>query len=125
MFYDQWSSFLHCDAICTLLDSIGKSIYEWINANKEKGLVRYSMQGLNRVNEGSFAFIGESHFGEYIAGKNCNLTMLVQNRGLFPRDYAIALQKGSPHLEQFNAAIRELKADGTIDQLKSTYWVNV
>ena len=42
--------------------------------------------------------------------------------GFEPEEYAIALPKGDTALaDQINAAIDELKADGTFDELVKTY----
>src|SRR5699024_5589726 len=81
-------------------------------------------EGFDRVNAGRYAFIVESTFAEYLTGLYCNLTMLYDHRSLYPRQFAIALHKGSPYLSQFNKAIRKLKADGTIRRLQAQYWTN-
>ncbi len=53
--------------------------------------------------------------------QNCDLTVIDAGKE-YPREYAIALQKLSPHLESFNKAIRELKETGKLEELKRKYW---
>ncbi len=54
--------------------------------------------------------------------QNCDLTVIDAENEYYPREYAIALQKLSPHLESFNKAIRELKQTGKLEELKRKYW---
>ena len=104
-------------------DKVGKSIFDWLQANP-KSMVNSMKLGLEKVQQGKYALIVESTYAEYITGQNCNLTILNDNRSLYSREFAIALQKESPYLEPFNKAIRELKQDGSIDRLRKIYWEN-
>lgn len=102
-------------------DKVGRAIFSSFTADT---LVPSFWMGVDRAGEGGFAMIVESTTADYLTGngRHCNLTSLPDRRGLFPRQHAIVLAKGSPLLEQFNKAIRQLKADGTMDRLKEKYW---
>lgn len=104
-------------------DPVGQSIFNWLQAHP-KSMVNSMSLGLEHVNKGKYALIVESTFAEFMAGQNCNLTILKDDRGLYQREYAIALPKGSQWLEPFNKAIKELQTEGTIDQLKKIHWEN-
>ncbi|KAF7490354.1 putative glutamate receptor [Sarcoptes scabiei] len=104
-------------------DPIAKKIYEWMFRNPD-ALVTSAKEGFDRVNVGHYAFIVESTFAEYLTGIYCNLTMLYDTRSLYPRRFGIALPKGSPYVQEFNKAIRELKSSGIIQRLRHKYWIN-
>lgn len=104
-------------------DPVARQMYTWMSRHPE-ALVTSAKEGFDRVNAGRYAFIVESTFAEYLTGLYCNLTILYDTRQLYPRQFAIALPKGSPYLKLFNEAIRELKANGVIDRLKAKYWTN-
>lgn len=72
-----------------------------------------------------YAFLVESTFAEDVIGQNCNLTMIMDRQSLFPRNFAIALVRGSPYLERFNQAIRELKNRGQVELLRQKYWTKI
>jgi len=81
--------------------------------------------GMERVKDNAgIVYITQSHWVEYMVKRVCNLAMLKDTRALNEVNFAIAVQKGSPHLEAFNKAIRELKQDGTIQQLRDKYWAD-
>lgn len=104
-------------------DPVAVRMYNWMLRNQH-ALVGSAKEGFDRVNAGRYAFIVESTFAEYLTGLYCNLTTLYDTRSLYPRQFAIALPKGSPYLGAFNKAIRELKANGAIEKLRTLYWHN-
>ena len=78
---------------------------------------------VDRVNSSSFAFIGEKSTFQYIAGHDCESLAIVEDPNhTYPRNFAIALPKGSKHTLAFNSAINELKANGAMDRIKNKYW---
>lgn len=106
-------------------DPIGKKLYERMQATNEESLVGSMQEGLDKVNDrGKYAFIVEASFGEHEISLNCNLTLLYDNRSLYPRKFSIALPKGSQYLTAFNEAIMKLKTENKIDELKQKYWIN-
>lgn len=118
--YRTGSTFYH---LSRSRDPVAVQMYSWMVRHPE-ALVTSAKEGFDRVNAGRYAFIVESTFAEYLTGIYCNLTMLYDTRSLYPRQFAIALAKGSPYLPMFNKAIHELRADGTIRQLQEQYWSN-
>lgn len=100
-------------------DEVGHEIFTGF---RPETIVDSVVSGKDKAVEGRFAMILESTTADYLAGNNCNLTALPDTRNLHPRDHAIGLQKGSPYLAQINQAIKELKADGTMDKLFAKYW---
>ncbi len=118
--YRTGSTFFH---LSRSRDPVAVRMYNWM-LRHPGALVSSAKEGFDRVNAGRYAFIVESTFAEYLTGLYCNLTTLYDTRRLYSRQFAIALPKGSPHLGAFNAAIRELKASGAIERLRSLYWTN-
>nr|XP_027204878.1 uncharacterized protein LOC113798522 [Dermatophagoides pteronyssinus] len=101
-----------------------KKIYESI-MNKSL-LVDTANDGVDLVfRNPRYAFLVESTFAEDVIGQNCNLTMIMDRQSLFPRNFAIALVRGSPYLERFNQAIRELKNRGQVELLRQKYWTKI
>lgn len=118
--YRTGSTFYH---LSRSRDPVAIQMHTWMVRHPE-ALVTSAKEGFDRVNAGRYAFIVESTFAEYLTGIYCNLTMLYDTRSLYPRQFAIALPKGSPYLPLFNRVIHELKADGSIQQLQEQYWNN-
>jgi ionotropic glutamate receptor len=81
-------------------------------------------EGVDKVNNSRYAFIIETSFAQFLSGKYCYLTYIEDKLNPFPRQYAIALPKDSPHKQSFNNAIKKLKANGTLNRLKAKYWSN-
>ena len=77
-------------------------------------------EGISKVKNAKYAFIGESRTLEFIADNDCDLEFISADH--FPRSYAIALMKGSKYLNDFNEAIKQLIEEGIIDELKGKYW---
>nr|XP_046908641.1 glutamate receptor ionotropic, kainate 5-like [Dermatophagoides farinae] len=101
-----------------------RQIYESIMNNQDKSsLVNTANEGVDHVYRNPrYAFLVESTFAEDVIGQNCNLTMIMDRQSMYPRNFAIALVRGSPYLERFNQAIRELKARGQVELLRQKYW---
>lgn len=64
----------------------------------------------------------ESVANEFAIDRNCNLTIIDYEKEYYPREYAIALTKGSPHLKSFNDAIQTLRNSGRLNQLYAKYF---
>lgn len=107
------------ERLSTTPDEVGRQIFSSL---KPENLMPTISSGQMKATAGGFAMIIESTMADFIVGQNCNLTALPDIRNIHPRLHAIALAKGSPYLASFNQAIRELKADGTVDKLKAKYW---
>ncbi|KAH8269756.1 hypothetical protein KR018_000414 [Drosophila ironensis] len=78
--------------------------------------------GINRVNQGNYAFLMESTMLDYIIQRNCNLTQI---GGLLDtKGYGIATPKGSPWRDKISLAILELQEKGDIQMLYDKWWKN-
>ena len=100
-----------------------QEMYRQMNTNPE-GFVhpKNSKEGIKRVKTTPYAFIVEKTLADKITGQECDLTYIEdQNNLINPRQFAIALPKGSPHLETFNSAIRQLKSVGGVDRIRDRY----
>ena len=90
--------------------------------NNPANLVQNRTEGVERVNNTNYAFFVERIFAEYVTGLHCDLTYIDDPNKYMPRQYAIALNKGSNYTERFNSAIKQLKLRQKIDSLKNRYW---
>ncbi|EDW79998.2 uncharacterized protein Dwil_GK12298 [Drosophila willistoni] len=78
--------------------------------------------GINRVNQGNYAFLMESTMLDYIVQRKCNLTQI---GGLLDtKGYGIATPKGSPWRDKMSLAILELQEKGDIQMLYDKWWKN-
>lgn len=69
----------------------------------------------------------EALYNELAVDEHCELSHfdvpVEPNPGsVIPFKYAIALRQGSPYVEKFNKAIRELKENGRLDEIKRRYF---
>lgn len=80
-------------------------------------------EGLQRVKHERYAFISESPFVEYIVQRDCDLVAIDDRRRNFQFEYAIVVAKNSPLKNRFNRAIRQLRNDGKLRELKERYWL--
>ena len=88
------------------------SVFEWT-----------SRKGIERVREsnGKYVFFVESAFADYLTSQPpCNLGVMKQL--LNPREYAFALQKGSPIIRRVNRALRSLAQENVFARLKRKWW---
>ncbi|XP_054160127.1 probable glutamate receptor [Oppia nitens] len=79
-------------------------------------------EGVDKVNSTKYAFIVEGSFAEFLTGLYCDLTYIQDKKQYSPRQYAIAMQKDSPYTARFNSAIKKLKQNGRLAQIKARYW---
>jgi ABC-type amino acid transport substrate-binding protein len=102
-------------------DPIIRRIHGFIYRNAYN-LVNSRQEGIEKTLNSNYAFIQESVANEYAMDQNCELTVIDDEKEYYPREYAIGLQKLSPHMESFNKAIRQLKETGKLEELKRRYW---
>merc|ERR1719510_42527 len=77
-------------------------------------------EGVNRVLNGSYAFLGESAMLDYLVQRNCNLTQiggLLDSKG-----YGIATPKGSKWRDKISKAILFLQEKGVIQMYYDKWW---
>ena len=77
-------------------------------------------EGVERVLNGSYAFLGESSMLDYLVQRNCNLTQiggLLDSKG-----YGIATPKGSKWRDKISKAILFLQEKGVIQMYYDKWW---
>ena len=79
-------------------------------------------EAVERVKTSNYAFIADSLTIAQLAKRNCDLTVITDQRQYFRRNISIALPKGSKFLHIFNQYIKQLKANGVLDQIYDNYW---
>lgn len=99
-----------------------KKMWDKMNEEPTESFVTSLTNGSHKVKTQPFALVVEKSFAEYITGKDCDLTYIEDIEQYNPRAYAIALAKGSPHLDKFNKAINVLKSSGQLENLRNRYW---
>jgi len=104
----------------TSTDPIAQNMKNYMNSHPDS-YVRSKSEAIARVSQGNYVFIGESAALEYMTGKRCDLS-LIKSGWIYDRDYGIAMQKDSPYIQLFNIAIKLLKANGKIHELKQKWW---
>jgi len=81
--------------------------------------------GINRTLNEQYALIQETINNELAIDKYCGLTQLPLGSDDNPKlqiENTIVMQESSKHIDTFNKAIRELKLNGKLAQLKRRYW---
>jgi len=104
----------------TSTDPIVQTMNNYMNSNPDF-FVRSVSEGITRVSQGNYVFIGESAAIDYVTSRRCDLTHM-KSGWIYDRDYGIAMQKNSPYINSFNTAINQLKVNGKIEELKQKWW---
>jgi hypothetical protein len=102
-------------------DPLVSKMYAYLDSHPSS-LVNGEKEGVKRVKTSKYAFITESPFNEYVANRDCDLTVIDDNRQHFKYEYAIALQIGSKYHNLMSNALRHLKKTGKLQDLKDKYW---
>lgn len=101
---------------------LGQSL--WKRISDAGALVSSNNEGIERVKATPTVLVTEHSYMEYLAGFDCQLAVLPDTSGLSNIQYGIAVQKSSPWLAPFNEAIKQLKAEGKLTELRKKYWKN-
>uniref|UniRef100_T1IJ49 Ionotropic glutamate receptor C-terminal domain-containing protein n=1 Tax=Strigamia maritima TaxID=126957 RepID=T1IJ49_STRMM len=97
------------ESMFRLMESADPSIY--VNNNAD---------GIQRVQNGDYAFFMENVFIEYQTERNCKLVAIgnpLDNKG-----YGIAMPKNSPYFPFINHAVLRLQDNTRLTQLKTRWW---
>lgn len=97
-----------------------KKMYEKMKESESASFVSSNFEGMNRVHNGSYAYISESTIIEYATSRFCDYRQiggLLDSKG-----YGLAVRQGSPLREYLNSAILKLQEDGTLATIKSKWW---
>ncbi|XP_041955164.1 probable glutamate receptor isoform X1 [Alosa alosa] len=102
----------------TSQNPVYRSIYAQME--RRKSMVSNKEEGIRRVLEGNFAFIGEAVSLDLVVGRYCNLVRCPQVVAM--RGYGIAAPLGSPLVKNLSTAILQLSESGELDYLRSKWW---
>ncbi|XP_027204506.1 putative glutamate receptor [Dermatophagoides pteronyssinus] len=107
-------------------DPLSRRIYEQLH-NNPSNMAENRQIGIERALKTPYAFIQESINNELAMDEYCELTQIKLESQNLPKadthyEFGIIGQKFSTHLETMNRAIRQLKANGRLDELKRRYW---
>ncbi|XP_069804931.1 probable glutamate receptor [Dendropsophus ebraccatus] len=99
-----------------------RMIYEYMDKRKDRVLVRSFSEGVQRVKESNYAFLGESISQDYVAAKHCDLIRAPEIIGR--RGYGIAASLDSPLIRPLSMAILEQFESGNLEYLQQKWWEN-
>jgi hypothetical protein len=94
-------------------------LYERMNADPSN-FVATTIEGINRVKMGNYAFFMESDKVQYYVQRECDLYKIGGN--LDKKGFGIAVQQDSPYRALLSDAILQLQETGKLEELKSIYW---
>ncbi|XP_077981297.1 glutamate receptor 2-like isoform X2 [Glandiceps talaboti] len=85
-------------------------------------LVKSVQEGVERViqSSGTYAFIGESTFLEYVVNQVCSL--YVTSETVVLRSYGLAFPLNDSRTASFSVALSQLRDDGTLQMLQDKWW---
>uniref|UniRef100_A0A8D0HK36 Glutamate receptor n=1 Tax=Sphenodon punctatus TaxID=8508 RepID=A0A8D0HK36_SPHPU len=101
-------------------NSVQQMIYEYMDKRRDHVLVKSYQEGIQRVMESDYAFIGESISQDLEVARHCNLIRAMEVIGA--RGFGIATPKGSPWTSKLSIAILKLSESGDLDYLHSKWW---
>ena len=97
-----------------------QKMWRYMESHVAETFVNSYEEGVNRVLNGSYAFLGESAMLDYLVQRNCNLTQiggLLDSKG-----YGIATPKGSKWRDKISKAILFLQEKGVIQMYYDKWW---
>ncbi|XP_043918921.1 probable glutamate receptor [Protopterus annectens] len=97
-----------------------RMIYEYMDKRKESVLVSTFDEGVKRVQESNYAFIGESVSLDLVAAKHCNLMRV--NEVIGARGYGLVAANDSKIIRSLSVAILEMGETGELSYLKEKWW---
>ncbi|KAG7493634.1 glutamate receptor U1-like [Solea senegalensis] len=99
---------------------VHRRIYE--HMERSKSFVSSMDEGVRRVKEGNYAFIGESVSLDLAVARYCDLVRAHEVIGM--RGYSIATTIGSPLIKNLSVAILQLSEAGELAYLQSKWWAS-
>ncbi|XP_063292608.1 glutamate receptor U1-like [Pelobates fuscus] len=97
-------------------------IYEQMEKKKDLVLVKSFSEGVRRVMESNYAFLGESIMQDLVVARHCNLARAPEV--IAGRGYGIAATLDSPLIKPLSIAILEKIESGNLDYLRQKWWEN-
>uniref|UniRef100_H3CKF2 Glutamate receptor n=1 Tax=Tetraodon nigroviridis TaxID=99883 RepID=H3CKF2_TETNG len=101
-------------------DPVHRRIYQ--HMERKKSFVSTMEEGVQRAQEGNFAFIGEAVSLDLAVARYCTLARSQDVIGM--RSYAIAAPQGSPLLKNLSIAILMLSESGQLTYLHDKWWAS-
>ncbi|XP_016892291.1 probable glutamate receptor isoform X2 [Cynoglossus semilaevis] len=95
-----------------------RRIYE--HMERSKSFVSTLDEGVRRVKEGDYAFIGESVSLDLAAVRHCELVRAREIIGM--RGFSIATALGSPLIKNLSVAVLQMNEAGELAHLQSKWW---
>ncbi|XP_074644291.1 glutamate receptor ionotropic, kainate 2-like [Tubulanus polymorphus] len=86
----------------------------------ESVMVGSTLEGVNRVKKGGYAFLIESTTNEYFRERNCDLVQIGSR--LDSKGYGIGLRRGSPYRDLLSDSILKLQENEQITTLYHQWW---
>ncbi|KAM4703365.1 LOW QUALITY PROTEIN: glutamate receptor U1-like [Rhinophrynus dorsalis] len=99
-----------------------RMIYEQMDKRRENVLVKSFSEGVRRVKESNYAFLGESVMQDLVVAKDCDLVRVPEI--IASRGYGIAASIDSPLVKQLSIAILEQTESGNLEYLQRKWWDN-
>ena len=104
-------------------DTVYKMLWRNMQRFEPSVFTETNEAGIERVRREKYAFIIPSTIGEYISMRlPCDLVAV--DRFLMKRGYSLAVQPGSPLLQDVNHALYILNDIGKLDELYRKWWVD-
>lgn len=97
-----------------------QKMWRYMESHTSETFVQSYEEGVKRVLNGSYAFLGESAMLDYLVQRNCNLTQiggLLDSKG-----YGIATPKGSKWRDKISKGILFLQEKGVIQMYYDKWW---
>lgn len=95
-------------------------IGEYMERRKEHVMVKTASEGMQRVKDSNYAFIGESVMQDLFVARDCSLMRVPEVIGA--RGYGIAASLGSPWTETLSIAILQMIESGHLEYLREKWW---
>ncbi|XP_075695773.1 putative glutamate receptor [Rhinoderma darwinii] len=99
-----------------------RMIYEYMDKRKDEVLVKSFSEGVQRVRESNYAFLGESISQDFVVAKHCDLVRIPEI--IAGRGYGIAASLDSPLIRPLSIAILEQFESGNLEYLRQKWWEN-
>ncbi|XP_053545841.1 glutamate receptor U1-like [Bombina bombina] len=97
-----------------------RMIYEYMDKRKDYVMVKTFSEGVQRVKESNYAFLGESVMQDLTVAKHCDIVRVPEVIAM--RGYGVAASIDSPLIKELSVAILEKSESGEIEYLRNKWW---
>ncbi|XP_077997159.1 glutamate receptor 2-like [Glandiceps talaboti] len=104
-----------------------KTMWTYMTLTEPNPFPPTNEEGVQRVCEQNYAFLQDSTFNAYFTNKNPipNCELIVLGIPFDSKGYGLAFQRGAPYRDDFSQNILELREQGFILELKTSWWLTV